>query len=40
MMFLNNNNVPELDPHHIEDGDLRRRARFLKLGSQAVHRTL
>ena len=36
MMFLNNNNVPELDPHHIEDGDLRRRARFLKQCKEAM----
>lgn len=29
MLFLNSNILPELQPHHIEDGDLRKRAKHL-----------
>ncbi len=36
MVFLNNNNVPELDPHCIEEVDLRRIVRFLKQCKEAM----
>ena len=36
LIFLSKNNVLELDPHHIEEVDLRRRARFLKQCKEAM----
>ena len=36
MLFLNSNLLPELQPHHIETTDLRKRAKHLLKGKEAI----
>jgi len=36
LMFAQPNTLPELEPHHIEDRDLRERARYLKRCKDAL----
>ena len=38
MLFMNSNTLPELQPHHIEDSDLRKRAKHLLKCKEAVWR--
>ncbi len=38
MLFMNSNTLPELQPHHIEDSDLRKRAKHLLKCREAVWR--
>ena len=37
-LFLNTNYLPELEPHSVDDRDLRKRARFLKTTKEAMWR--
>jgi hypothetical protein len=38
MLFVNSNNIPELETHHNEEADLRKRAKFLSRCKDAVWR--